>query len=152
MVNCLPGGARHVRGDLLTPRNVSRTASQMVTLEDWELAKTMFATSKAVMDDLQEYGQEKAQDEADRSADAYANKARKAYLAEKNADQDVHRIAVLIYTHAADREVLTVGAHRKLLAGRDKPLFSEALSYAVNEKWLTVVDNKVATSITTPPE
>jgi hypothetical protein len=23
-VNCLPGGARHVKGDLLTPRNVSR--------------------------------------------------------------------------------------------------------------------------------
>jgi Bifunctional DNA primase/polymerase, N-terminal len=58
---------------------------QIVTLDDWALAKIMYATSRAVMDDLVEYGKEKAQDKAD----------------------------------AKDGPVQTVGAHRKLMAGRD---------------------------------
>jgi hypothetical protein len=59
---------------------------------------------------------------------------------------------VLTYQHAADKGVLTPGAHRKLHNSRDKPFFSEALDYAIKQKWLTVDDGKVATHINRPEE
>ena len=80
-----------------------------MTLDDWALAKTMYATSRAVMDDLVEYGREKAQDKADASADAHATREARGYLAKKNADSNVARIALLIYKHAQDGPVVDSG-------------------------------------------
>jgi hypothetical protein len=121
-----------------------------VTLDDWALAKIMYATSRAVMDDLVEYGQEKAQDKADAYADAHATREARGYLAKKNADDNVSRIALLIYKHAKDGPVQTVGAHRKMMAGRDKPLFYEALDYGVKQGWLSTDGKKIAPSLTVP--
>jgi Bifunctional DNA primase/polymerase, N-terminal len=123
---------------------------QMVTLDDWALAKIMYATSRAVMDDLVEYGKEKAQEKADAYADAHATREARGYLAKKNADDNVSRIALLIYKHAKDGPVQTVGAHRRMMAGRDKPLFHEALDYGVKQGWLSTDGKKIAPSLTVP--
>lgn len=123
---------------------------RMVTLDDWALAKIMYATSRAVMDDLVEYGKEKAQDKADAYADAHATREARGYLAKKNADANVSRIALLIYKHAKDGPVQTVGAHRKMMAGRDKPLFYDALDYAAAFGWLTTDGKKIAPGLTVP--
>jgi hypothetical protein len=123
---------------------------RMVTLDDWALAKIMYATSRAVMDDLVEYGKEKAQDKADAYADAHATREARGYLAKKNADSNVSRIALLIYRHATDGPVQTVGAHRRLMAGRDKPLFYDALDYAVSLRWVSTDGKKIAPGLTVP--
>jgi hypothetical protein len=122
-----------------------------VTPKDWSAAKTMYEISRNVADDLIEYGQEKAQDKQDAYADQFANREVKALIAKTNANEKVHRIGLLIYKHAVDGPVQTVGWHRKQLHRRDKPLFHEALDYTVQEKWLSVVDGKVSTSIAAPP-
>ena len=121
-----------------------------VTLDDWALAKILYATSRAVMDDLVEYGKDKAQDKADAYADAHATREARGYLAKKNADSNVARIALLIYRHAKDGPVQTVGAHRKLMPGRDKPLFYDALDYAAGAGWVTTDGKKIAIGLTVP--
>ena len=57
--------------------------------DDLALAKIMYATSRAVMDDLVEYGREKQQDKADAYAEAHATREARGYLAKKNADSNV---------------------------------------------------------------
>jgi hypothetical protein len=102
-----------------------------VTLDDWALAKIMYATSRAVMDDLVEYGKEKAQDRADAYADAHATREARGYLAKKNADSNVARIARLTYGHVADAGgVMTVGAAKHKHNSRDRGLFHDALDIA----------------------
>jgi hypothetical protein len=124
----------------------------VVTPEDWDLAKTMYDTSSAVVGYLIECGQEMAESRAEASADRHAVREAKGHYAKTTVNDNIHRIAVLTYRHAVDGGVMTPGAHRRLHASRDKPFFSEALDYAIKQKWLSVDGGKVATHIETPPE
>jgi hypothetical protein len=124
---------------------------RMVTLEDWALAKIMYATSRAVVDDLVEYGREKAQDKADAYADAHATREARGYLAKKNADSNVARIAQLTYGHVHDAGgVMTVGAAKHKHNSRDRSLFHDALDYAVTLRWLTTDGKKIAIGLDVP--
>jgi hypothetical protein len=124
---------------------------RMVTLEDWALAKIMYATSRAVVDDLVEYGREKAQDKADAYADAHATREARGYLAKKNADSNVARIAQLTYGHVHDAGgVMTVGATKHKHNSRDRSLFHDALDYAVTLRWLTTDGKKIAIGLDVP--
>jgi hypothetical protein len=123
----------------------------MVTPQDWALAKIMYATSRAVMDDLVEYGKEKAQDRADAYADAHATREARGYLAKKNADSNVARIARLTYGHVADAGgVMTVGAAKHKHNSRDRGLFQDALDQAITLRWLTTDGKKIAIGLDTP--
>jgi hypothetical protein len=123
----------------------------MVTLDDWALAKIMYATSRAVMDDLVEYGKEKAQDKADAYADAHATREARGYLAKKNADERVSRIAKWIYGYTADHGgLVTVSDAKRSAAGRDRGLFHDGLDYAVTLRWLTTDGKKIAAGLEVP--
>ncbi|HEY6688327.1 MAG TPA: bifunctional DNA primase/polymerase [Propionibacteriaceae bacterium] len=124
---------------------------RMVTLDDWALAKIMYATSRALMDDLVEYGREKAQDKADAYADAHATREARGYLAKKNADSNVARIARLTYGHVADAGgVMTVAAAKHKHNSRDRGLFDDGLDYAVTLRWLTTDGKKIAIGLDVP--
>jgi hypothetical protein len=123
----------------------------VVTPDDWALAKVMYATSRAVMDDLVEYGKEVQQNKADASADAHANKEARAHLAKKNVDDNVSRIAKWIYGHVKDHGgVDTAGCARKKAASRDRGLFYDGLDYAVKLRWLTTDGKKIAIGLEVP--
>ena len=123
-----------------------------VTLDDWALARIMYATSRAVMDDLVEYGKEVRQDKADAYADIHATREARGYLAKKNADSNVFRIARLTYGHVRDAGgVMTVGAAKHEHNSRDRGLFHDALDYAVANRWLTTDGKKIAVGLDTPP-
>ena len=122
-----------------------------VTLDDWALAKIMYATSRAVMDDLVEYGKEKAQDKADAYADAHATREARGYLAKKNADSNVARIAKWIYSYAADHGgVVTVGDAKRNAASRDRGLIHDGLDHAVSHRWLSTDGKKIAMGLDKP--
>jgi hypothetical protein len=76
---------------------------------------------------------------------------RRGHYAKTVVNDNIRRIAALTYQHAVDKGVLTPGAHRRLHNSRDKAFFSEALDYAIKEKWLSLDGGKVATHINTPP-
>jgi hypothetical protein len=123
----------------------------MVTLGDWALAKIMYATSRAVMDDLVEYGQQKSQDRADAYADAHAIREARGYLAKKNADSNVARIGKWIYTYTADHGgVVTIGDAKRNAASRDRGLLHDGLDYAVSLRWLTTDGKKIAIGLEAP--
>jgi hypothetical protein len=123
----------------------------MVTPDDWQLAKVMYATSRAVMDDLVAYGKEMQQNKADAYADAHATREARGYLAKKNADGNVARIARLTYGHVCDAGgVMTVGAAKYKHNSRDRGLFHDGLDYAVSIRWLTTDGKKIATGLEVP--
>jgi hypothetical protein len=121
-------------------------------MDHWNLAKVMYDTSSAVVAHLTEFGQDAEDAKQDAYADRHAIREARAHYAKTTVDNNVHRIAALIYKHAAEQGVLTLGAHRKLLAGRDKPFFSEAIDYGVGQRWFTATGGKVEMSAGTPPQ
>lgn len=124
----------------------------VVDAEDWDLARAKYDTNAAVVSHLIEFGQDAEDAKQDAYAERHASREARAHYAKATVNDRVHRIAVLIYKHAAEQGVLTLGAHRKLLAGRDKPLFSEALDHGIGQRWFTVTDGKVEISAGTPPQ
>lgn len=91
----------------------------IVTLEDWALARVMYDTSQAVISRLQEYGRELVASKYEASADAHANREAKAQLARQDANQNVHRIGVWLYTYvAAHGGVVTKGDAKRSAASR----------------------------------
>jgi Bifunctional DNA primase/polymerase, N-terminal len=125
-------------------------AGQLVTNRHWALAKTAYDSNRAVIDDLLEYGQMLAQDRADASADAAANKEARGYLAKKNADDNVHRIALWLYVYVKEHGVTTSGEAKRKAASRDRGLFGDALDYAISMKWLSTDGKKITTGMDEP--
>jgi Bifunctional DNA primase/polymerase, N-terminal len=123
----------------------------IATTDDWALAKIMYQVSRNVMDDLVEYSQEKEQAKADAYAEAYANKEARGYLAKKNADANVARIARWIYGQIHDAGgITTISTVRHAVAGRDRPLLNEAIDHGITTKWFTTDGKKLAIGLEKP--
>ena len=122
-----------------------------VTTDDWALAKVMYATSKAVLDDLVEYGQEKAQAKAEAYADAHVTREARAHHAKTQVAGRVQRIAQWIDTYTAGAGgVVTVGDAKRNAYSKDRGLFRDGLDHAVSLKWLTTDGKKIAVGLDKP--
>jgi hypothetical protein len=123
---------------------------QVVTSEDWNLAKTIWATSRAVRAELVDYGQELEEKKAEARADVHVNKEIRAHVAKGQVAARVTRIAANIFAKVSDSGVLTQGEARRVLAYRDRRLFSEALDHAAGLGWLITDGDKIAVGISKP--
>ena len=125
-----------------------------VTEEDWRLSGLVWGTSRAMRAVVIEHGREQDQRRQDARSDAAVTQAARIAVAQAQAGSTVERIARHLATKVHEKGTQTVGAARKLLAGRDKPLFREALDLAVSRDWLTVDDDgrKVGIGTSKPVE
>lgn len=114
-----------------------------VTLDDWELAGMVWATSCAVRDGLVEWGRRQGDEERERRISDHVLQEERAHVARNAADAKVDRIARLVARHVHDGEGCTRGSVRKTLAGRDKPLFDAALARALESGWVFADGDRV---------
>jgi hypothetical protein len=82
----------------------------VVDAEDWDLARAKYDTNAAVVSHLIEFGQDAEDAKQDAYAERHASREARAHYAKATVNDRVHRIAVLIYKHAAEQGVLTLGA------------------------------------------
>jgi hypothetical protein len=125
-----------------------------VTEEDWRLSAVVWETSRAIRDRLVEHGREERQREADARDDAAVTRAQRVAVAQAQAHAAVDRVARQLARKVHEKGTQTLGAAKKLTAGRDKPLFQEALDYAVSRDWLAVDEDgrKVSPGTSKPVE
>lgn len=116
-----------------------------VSLEDWQLSRTLYATSAAVRTALEvELRRQRDAERAERHAEmAQADRAR------KQASTSVVRVARLIARKAAEfleansGEGLHWPKVTKSLAGRDRPIADEARDHAEAQGWIVVEGNTI---------
>ncbi|WP_250009124.1 hypothetical protein [Actinoplanes sp. M2I2] len=116
-----------------------------VNREDWHLAGLIWVTSCAIRDSLLRFQKRQADEEAERRLDQKTQEARAVTAAGMQASAAVERVAARIKAFAED-EALTVGAARRKLPGRDRPLLDAAVEHAVKQRWLGL-DGNVLTAL-----
>lgn len=102
------------------------------TAEDWELSGTIWAASCAVRDRLVQIGRDRAAQDAQRRRQDYVEREELAQLAREMAPAKVERVARLLATWIHEEGPATVGAARRKLASRDRPLLDAAVNLATS--------------------
>jgi hypothetical protein len=107
-----------------------------VNAEDWQLAGQLHEVSRAVRQDLVQFHHDEQAKEQQARADAYVSQELRAQVARGQADATVERVAAQLARKIHDKGTTNHGDARKILASRDRPLFSEALDLAKARGWL----------------
>lgn len=121
-----------------------------VTEEDWDLSLTVWNTSRAVRDDLVQWGQEQNRLQAETRNQAAA--VREATIREHVRDTEaanVERVALLLIGYLGDGKQ-TRGNLGRRLPSRDRPYLDKALKYAEELEAVKPVNSRLYRLAETP--
>lgn len=121
-----------------------------VTVEDWQLAETLWDTSCQLRDALLEYGARQAADESEKRTQAHIDRELRAHAAKSTSDRDVERVARRAAKRVAEAGGMTRSALTKAIAYRDRDLLLAALNLAEALGWISVDGDQVSTGDARP--
>lgn len=112
-----------------------------VTDEDWELAEIVWESSCLVRDALIAQAEREAQAAKEQQENAAVSLALRTHEAKTTADLAVERLALQVLKRAGAPEGITIGALRKAVNSRDRPLVDKAVAFAEARGWVVMDSN-----------
>lgn len=121
-----------------------------VTVEDWQLAETLWDTSCQLRDALMEYGARQAADESEKKTQAHVDRELRAHAAKASSDRDIERVARRAAKRVHEAGGMTRSALTKAIAYRDRDLLLAALNLAEALGWISVDGDQLSTGDARP--
>jgi len=109
-----------------------------VTDEDWELAEMVWESSCLVRDALIAQAEREAQAAKEQQESAAVSLALRTHDAKTTADLAVERLALQVLKRTSAPEGITIGALRKAVNSRDRPLVDKAVAFAEARGWVAM--------------
>lgn len=106
--------------------------------EDWELAEMAWESSCLVRDALIAQAEREAQAAKEQQESAAVLLALRTHDAKTTADLAVERLALQVLKRASVPEGITIGALRKAVNSRDRPLVDKSVAFAEARGWVAV--------------
>lgn len=108
--------------------------------DDWNLAGMLWDTSRNLRDTLIAQGADQKARQAEVIAQARIDLEERKAAAVNGVDGKIERLAVTLAAHVINASGLTRGQARKVLAGRDRHLFDQAVERAHDRDLLRLAD------------
>lgn len=115
-----------------------------VTLEDWQLAEQVWATSCGLRDALLEYGARHQAEEHEKRTKLHIDRELRAHTAKANSDRNIERVARRAAARVLDAGGMTRGALAKAIAYRDRDQLPAALNLAEALGWISCDGDQVS--------
>ncbi|UBU10012.1 hypothetical protein [Nonomuraea gerenzanensis] len=114
-----------------------------VTVEDWQLAEQLWATSCELRDALIEYGARHAAEEYEKRTQAHVDRELRAHVAKASTDTAVERVARRIGKRVHEAEGMSRGDAKRAAASRDRERVGAAIDYAEARGWVSVEGDRL---------
>ncbi|MFB4275785.1 bifunctional DNA primase/polymerase [Nonomuraea sp. MTCD27] len=108
-----------------------------VTVEDWQLAEQVWATSCELRDALLEYAARHAAEENEKRTKLHVDRELRAHTAKASSDRNIERVARRAAKRVHEAGGMTRGALLKAIAYRDRDLLPAALNLAEALGWIS---------------